>query len=74
MQLVVIADQPTVGNNDVAKRQRRWNSEGLKVPEQQSGDVVSATPKSAFQPALKRSFSRSDSAASEEVPKERVGQ
>ncbi|KAL3527805.1 hypothetical protein ACH5RR_012461 [Cinchona calisaya] len=65
-------DRPTVGNNDVAKRQRRWNSAGLKVPEPQSVDVVSTTPKNVFQPAFKRSFSRSDSTVSEEVPKERV--
>ncbi|KAL3524749.1 hypothetical protein ACH5RR_013121 [Cinchona calisaya] len=65
-------DQQTVGNNDIAKRQRRWNSECLKVPESQSGDVVSTTPKDVLRPALKRNFSRSDSTVGEEVPKERV--
>lgn len=65
-------DQQTVGNNDIAKRQRRWNSEGLKIPEPQNTDVVSTTPKDVFQPAFRRSFSRSDSTVGEEVPKERV--
>ncbi|XP_071914731.1 uncharacterized protein [Coffea arabica] len=64
-------DQQTVGNNDIAKRQRRWNSEGLKIPEPQSTDV-STTPKDIFQPALRRSFSRSDSTVGEEMPNERV--
>ncbi|CAI9763457.1 unnamed protein product [Fraxinus pennsylvanica] len=66
-------DQGAVGNNDVVKRQRRWNSEALKVPEPQSGNIVgSITPKDPFKPAFKRSFSRSDSTVSEETPKERV--
>ncbi|XP_022867038.1 uncharacterized protein LOC111386794 [Olea europaea var. sylvestris] len=66
-------DQGAVGNNDVVKRQRRWNSEALKVPEPQSGSIVgSITPKDPFKPAFKRSFSRSDSTASEEMLKERV--
>ena len=71
--MISFADQQTVGNNDIAKRQRRWNSEGLKIPEPQSTDV-STTPKDIFQPALRRSFSRSDSTVGEEMPKERVGE
>ncbi|CAI9777633.1 unnamed protein product [Fraxinus pennsylvanica] len=66
-------DEGAVGNNDVVKRQRRWNSEALKVPELQSGNIVgSITPKDPFRPAFKRSFSRSDSTVSEQTPKERV--
>ncbi|XP_022894747.1 uncharacterized protein LOC111409077 isoform X1 [Olea europaea var. sylvestris] len=66
-------DGGAVGNTDVVKRQRRWNSEALKVPELQSGNVVgSIMPKDPFKPAFKRSFSRSDSTVSEETPKERV--
>ncbi|KAL2528207.1 uncharacterized protein Fot_20808 [Forsythia ovata] len=66
-------DQGAVGNSDVVKRQRRWNSEALKVPELQSSNIMgSITPKDPLKPALKRSFSRSDSSVSEETPKERV--
>lgn len=69
-----VTDQQTVVNNDSSKRQRKWNSEGLKISEPQSGEVLSTTPKEAFQPAFKRSFSRSDSSVGEEAPKERVGE
>lgn len=65
-------DQQAVVNNDSSKRQRKWNSEGLKISEPQSSEVLPSTPKEAFQPALKRSFSRSDSNAGEEAPKERL--
>nr|XP_009792398.1 PREDICTED: apoptotic chromatin condensation inducer in the nucleus-like isoform X5 [Nicotiana sylvestris] len=67
-------DQRTAtGSNDIIKRQRRWNSEDLKIPNNKKGDAVaSTTPKDFFQPSLRRSFSRSDSMAKEEPPKERV--
>nr|XP_016487331.1 PREDICTED: apoptotic chromatin condensation inducer in the nucleus-like isoform X3 [Nicotiana tabacum] len=67
-------DQGTAaGSNDIVKRQRRWNSEDLKIPENKKGDAVaSTTPKDFFQPSFRRSFSRSDSMAKEEPPKERV--
>ncbi|KAL2504578.1 SAP domain-containing protein [Abeliophyllum distichum] len=66
-------DQGAVGNNDVVKRQRRWNSEALKVPELQSSNIMgSITPKDPLKPAFRRSFSRSDSTVSEETLKERV--
>ncbi|KAL2498774.1 Uncharacterized protein Adt_24324 [Abeliophyllum distichum] len=64
-------DKAAVGNNDIVKRRCRWNSDGLKVPEPQSGNVMgSTTPKDSIQPPFKRSFSRSDSRVSEEEPKE----
>ncbi|XP_019265883.1 PREDICTED: apoptotic chromatin condensation inducer in the nucleus-like isoform X2 [Nicotiana attenuata] len=67
-------DQRTAaGSNDIVKRQRRWNSEDLKIPENKKGDAVaSTTPKDFFQPSFRRSFSRSDSMAKEEPPKECV--
>ncbi|KAG5241758.1 apoptotic chromatin condensation inducer in the nucleus [Salix suchowensis] len=67
-------DQETVGNTEPLKRQRRWNSENIKVPEQQSSNLTpSTTPKDGFQPApLRRNFSRSESSVSDEAPKERV--
>jgi apoptotic chromatin condensation inducer in the nucleus len=36
--------------------------------------TVSDAPKDVFQPALKRSFGRSDSMASVDSPKERIGE
>ncbi|KAJ6916899.1 apoptotic chromatin condensation inducer in the nucleus-like [Populus alba x Populus x berolinensis] len=67
-------DQEIVGNSEPLKRQRRWNSENIKVPEQQSSNLTpTTTPKDGFQPApLRRNFSRSESSVSEEAPKERV--
>ncbi|GFY94151.1 SAP domain-containing protein [Actinidia rufa] len=62
-----------VGNNETSKRQRRWNSENLKVPEPQSNIASSTTPKDMFPSTTsKRNFSRSNSAASDDAPKERV--
>ncbi|CAK7334511.1 unnamed protein product [Dovyalis caffra] len=67
-------DQETVGSTEPLKRQRRWNSESIKVPEQQSSNLTpTTTPKDGFQPTpLRRNFSRSDSSVSEGAPKERV--
>lgn len=68
----LIVDKEAVGNNEPAKRQRRWNSESIKVPEAQAPNSAAptTTPRSA---GLKRDFSRSDSSLSEDGPKERVG-
>ncbi|CAL0327942.1 unnamed protein product [Lupinus luteus] len=59
-------------NNDPAKRQRRWNTETVKGPNPQS-----TTPRSTNTPkdgsvSLKRNFSRSDSFATDDAPKERI--
>ncbi|KAF8109590.1 hypothetical protein N665_0094s0056 [Sinapis alba] len=66
-----VNDQEAVGKNEPAKRQRRWNSESIKVPEAQATNNVTptTTPRSA---GLKRDFTRSDSSVSEDGPKERV--
>ncbi|CAH8345146.1 unnamed protein product [Eruca vesicaria subsp. sativa] len=66
-----VNDQEAVGNNEPAKRQRRWNSGTIKVPEAQAVNSAAptTTPKLA---GLKRDFSRSDSSVSEDGPKERV--
>lgn len=66
-------DQEGVGNNEPSKRQRRWNSESLKLPELQSSTPTS-TPRDTLQPSMKRNFSRSDSAVSDDTPKERIGE
>ncbi|KAK7305975.1 hypothetical protein VNO77_43889 [Canavalia gladiata] len=65
-------EQASVGNNEPAKRQRRWNTETVK-----GSDPQSTTPRPATTPkdepvALKRNFSRSDSSATDDVPKERI--
>ncbi|TXG60613.1 hypothetical protein EZV62_015186 [Acer yangbiense] len=69
-----ISDQEVVGSAEPLKRQRRWNTESLKIPEQQSSNLTpSTTPRDTVQPTtLKRSFSRSDSAVGEDASKERV--
>ncbi|KAK6258929.1 hypothetical protein SCA6_013403 [Theobroma cacao] len=66
-------DQEAVGNNEPSKR-RKWNSDNVKVPERQGSNLTpTTTPKETTKPAsLKRNFSRSDSTASEDTPKERV--
>ncbi|XVF61702.1 hypothetical protein PTKIN_Ptkin08bG0151800 [Pterospermum kingtungense] len=68
-----LLDQEAIGNNEPSKR-RKWNSDNIKVPEQQGSTLTpTTTPKEITQPgALKRNFSRSDSTASEDTPKERV--
>lgn len=70
------SDQEAVGSNEPLKRQRRWNSESLKLPEQQSSNLTpTSTPRDSFQSsALKRNLSRSNSALSEDTLKERVGE
>jgi apoptotic chromatin condensation inducer in the nucleus len=62
-----------VANTEPIKRQRRWTGESGKVPERQTlSQTVSEASKDVFQPALKRSFGRSDSTASGDSPKERI--
>ncbi|WCJ34049.1 Apoptotic chromatin condensation inducer in the nucleus [Euphorbia peplus] len=68
-------DQEVAGSTEPLKRQRKWNTESLKVPEPQSTTPApTTTPKDMFSPMLsRRNFSRSDSTVSnEETPKERV--
>ncbi|XP_062215459.1 uncharacterized protein LOC133916015 [Phragmites australis] len=62
-----------VANIEPIKRQRRWTADSGKVPERRTlSQTYSDAPKDVFQPALKRSFGRSDSTASEDSPKERI--
>ncbi|RHN69410.1 putative transcription regulator SAP family [Medicago truncatula] len=65
-------EQTLVGNNEPAKRQRRWNTEAVK-----GADLQSTTPRSATTPkdgqiTLKRNLSRSNSSATDDTPKERI--
>jgi apoptotic chromatin condensation inducer in the nucleus len=73
--LIECTAEEVVPNTEPIKRQRRWTGESGKVPERQTlTQVVSEAPKDVFQPALKRSFGRSDSTASGDSPKERIGE
>jgi apoptotic chromatin condensation inducer in the nucleus len=68
------AEEP-VANAEPIKRQRRWAADSGKVPERQPlSQSGSDAPKDIFQPALRRSFGRSDSTASGDSPKERIGE
>ncbi|RWW36801.1 hypothetical protein BHE74_00058145, partial [Ensete ventricosum] len=66
------SDQEAVGSSEPPKRQRRWNSESIKVPEQASNLGTSSTPKDAFQPTPRRIFPKSDSKPSGDAQKERI--
>ncbi|PKI76347.1 hypothetical protein CRG98_003269 [Punica granatum] len=61
------------GSSEPVKRQRRWQSEGIKVPEPQGSNLTpTTTPKDTLQtPTSKRNFMRSDSTVSDDAPKER---
>ncbi|XP_057428726.1 uncharacterized protein LOC130722115 [Lotus japonicus] len=66
------AEQASVGNNEPAKRQRRWSTETRK-----GADLQSTTPRPPTTPkdepvAPKRNFPRSDSFAAADAPKERI--
>ncbi|CAI9768789.1 unnamed protein product [Fraxinus pennsylvanica] len=68
-----IDQRAAVGNNDVLRRQSKWNSGALKVPKLQGGNIVgSIKPMDPFKPVSKLNFSRFNSRVSEEMPKERV--
>ncbi|CAL9202921.1 unnamed protein product [Musa hybrid cultivar] len=67
-----LEDQEAVGSSEPPKRQRRWNSETIKVPEQASNLGTSSTPKDAFQPTPRRIFPKSDSKPSGDAQKERI--
>ncbi|KAK7281037.1 hypothetical protein RIF29_08681 [Crotalaria pallida] len=65
-------EQASGGNNEPAKRQRRWNTETVKGPDSQSTTPRSVTTPKDGPVALKRTFSRSDSFATDDAPKERI--
>ncbi|TKY60324.1 Apoptotic chromatin condensation inducer [Spatholobus suberectus] len=65
-------DQALVGNNGLAKRQRRWNSETVKGSDPQSPTVRPATTPKDEPVASKHRFSRSASSAVDDAPKERI--
>lgn len=68
--VVNIPDKEVVGSNDTVKKPRRWNAEGLKGSEPQSGNIVSSTtPKGLTEPTPKL-FSEG---VNEAPPKERHG-
>ncbi|KAL8233809.1 hypothetical protein R6Q59_019909 [Mikania micrantha] len=60
-------DEEAVTNNEVAKRQRRWNSQ-----QQTTNSSVPTTPKDAFPASSRPRILKSDSSVSHEELKERV--
>ncbi|KAL6523716.1 hypothetical protein OROGR_017319 [Orobanche gracilis] len=67
-----IPDKAAVVNNDPVKKARKWNAEGLKGSEPQSGTtLVSTTPKDLSKPTFK-AFSGIRPAVNDEAPKERI--
>ncbi|KAJ0987380.1 hypothetical protein J5N97_005736 [Dioscorea zingiberensis] len=54
------------------KRQRRWNSETIKVPDIQTPNLISSNTPKESQPTPRRAFTRSDSTLSGGSPKERI--
>lgn len=69
-----ILDQGGNGSTDPAKRQRRWKSESLKDVELQRSNVTPVTtPRDGAQPhSFRPTFSRSNSAVSDDTPKDRT--
>ncbi|XP_061344721.1 uncharacterized protein LOC133290618 [Gastrolobium bilobum] len=65
-------DQASVGNNEPAKRQRRWNSETVKGSDSQSPTLKPVTAPKDEPMASKRNFSRFDSSTINDAPKERI--
>ncbi|KAK4264873.1 hypothetical protein QN277_025995 [Acacia crassicarpa] len=65
-------DHALPGNNEPAKRLRRWNTEVAKGPAPQSAGLTSATTPKDEPTALKRNFSMSNSSAVDESPGERI--
>lgn len=75
MSFSSIQDQPLVGNTENVKRQRRWNTESIKVPEPQNSNItLSTTPKDTFQSPASKGLSKSDPVITDDAPKERVGE
>ncbi|XP_030534959.1 apoptotic chromatin condensation inducer in the nucleus [Rhodamnia argentea] len=69
-----ILDQGGNGSTDPAKRQRRWKSESVKDVELQRSNVTPVTtPRDGAQtPSFRPTFSRTNSAVSDDTPKERT--
>ncbi|KAK8921616.1 hypothetical protein KSP39_PZI020709 [Platanthera zijinensis] len=68
-----LEETETVGNNGAPKRQRRWNTDSIKIPEQQKPHLsISTTPKNIVQPAPHRSFGRPTSTMGGDSFRERI--
>ncbi|RWW89245.1 hypothetical protein BHE74_00001820 [Ensete ventricosum] len=66
-------DREVVGSNEAPKRQRRWNAETVKVPEQQTYTLITSSPfKDAFRPTPRRTLTKSVPMPVENSQKERI--
>ncbi|XP_074571386.1 uncharacterized protein LOC141827938 [Curcuma longa] len=68
-----LEDQEAVAINEVPKRQRRWNSDAVKIPERQLSNLsTSSTPKNTFEITPRRTFIKSDFKPSGDSQRERI--
>ncbi|KAK8952419.1 hypothetical protein KSP39_PZI003699 [Platanthera zijinensis] len=68
-----LEDAEVAVSNGAPKRHRRWNPDTIKVSEQQTPLLDTATAsKNNLQPTLRRTFNRSNSTISVDSPKERI--
>ncbi|KAJ8493534.1 hypothetical protein OPV22_015255 [Ensete ventricosum] len=68
-----LEDREVVGSNEAPKRQRRWNAETVKVPEQQTYTLITSSPfKDAFRPTPRRTLTKSVPMPVENSQKERI--
>lgn len=68
-------DREVVGSNGAPKRQRRWNAETVKVPEQQTYTLITSSPsKDAFHLTPRRTLTKSVPKPVENSQKERIGE
>lgn len=66
-------DREVVGSNGAPKRQRRWNAETVKVPEQQTYTLITSSPsKDAFHLTPRRTLTKSVPKPVENSQKERI--
>ncbi|CAL9185302.1 uncharacterized protein LOC135633575 [Musa acuminata AAA Group] len=68
-----LEDREVVGSNGAPKRQRRWNAETVKVPEQQTYTLITSSPsKDAFHLTPRRTLTKSVPKPVENSQKERI--
>ncbi|XP_074592371.1 uncharacterized protein LOC141848210 [Curcuma longa] len=68
-----LEDQEAAASNEVPKRQRRWSSDTVKLPERQSSNLsTSSAPKNTFEITSRRTFNKPDLKAAGGSQKERI--
>ncbi|XP_042395057.1 uncharacterized protein LOC121985578 [Zingiber officinale] len=68
-----LEDQEAAASNEVPKRQRRWSSDTVKIPERQSSNLsTSSAPKNTFEITSRRTFNKPDLKDAGGSQKERI--